>query len=77
MNWKALLVEAVIMALTTFATVFFREWLLAIPLTNISSNFLSPPAPYQEATPPNYRTFQAGTEVFSNRSMSVIPTYTN
>ena len=24
MNWKALLVEAVIMALTTFATVFFR-----------------------------------------------------
>lgn len=24
MNWKALLLEAVIMALTTFATVFFR-----------------------------------------------------
>lgn len=25
MNWKAVLLEAVIMALTTFATVFFRE----------------------------------------------------
>lgn len=25
MNWKALLVEALIMALTTFATVSFRE----------------------------------------------------
>ncbi|GEM_PF-2017418 len=24
MNWKALLVEALIMAITTFATVFFR-----------------------------------------------------
>jgi hypothetical protein len=24
MNWKSLLVEALIMALTTFATVFFR-----------------------------------------------------
>jgi len=24
MNWKALLIEALIMALTTFATVFFR-----------------------------------------------------
>ncbi len=25
MNWKAILLEAVIMALTTFDTVFFRE----------------------------------------------------
>lgn len=47
MNWKSLLVEALLMALTTFATVFFREWQQATAQKKISSNPLLPLDPYQ------------------------------